>query len=108
MGSISRLRTAADFNRVAGSGRRTRRNGLVVFAAPAPTARVGFAIPRSAGSAVERNRARRRLRAIAAQHLGAGYEVAVRAEPSALSASYQELEVSLTSALRELEAGASS
>lgn len=108
MGSISRLRTAADFNRVAGSGRRTRRDGLVVFAAPAPVTRVGFAIPRSTGSAVERNRTRRRLRAIASQHLGSGYEVAVRAETAAVGASYQELEVNLTTALRELGAGAPS
>lgn len=108
MRSISRLRTAADFERVTVSGRRTRRDGLVVFAVPAPVSRVGFAIPRSAGSAVERNRTRRRLRALTAKHLGPGHDVAVRAETPAVAASFQELEDNLTDALQELGAGAPS
>lgn len=108
MRSISRLRTAADFNRVTSSGRRSRRDGLVVFAVSAPGTRVGFAIPRSAGSAVDRNRARRRLRVLAAKHLGPGFDVAVRAEASAVATSFQELEESLTGALQELGAGAPS
>ncbi len=108
MRSIPRLRTAADFNRVTSSGRRSRRDGLVVFAASAPGTRVGFAIPRSAGTAVERNRARRRLRVLAAKHLGPGFDVAVRAESPAVTASFQELESSLAGALRELGAGAPS
>ena len=108
MRPISRLSTTADFNRVTGSGRRTRRDGLVVFAAPGPGSRVGFAIPRSTGSAVERNRTRRRLRVLAAKHLGPGHDVAVRAETTAVLASFQELEVNLRAALQELGAGAPS
>lgn len=101
----ARLRNAADFERVIGSGRRSRRDGLVVYAAPSENPRVGFAIPRSAGTAVARNRARRRLRALATKHVGAAHDVAVRAEAAAVSASFQELELHLTAALRELGVG---
>ena len=106
MRSSARLRNAADFERVMGLGRRSRRDGLVVYAAPSEKPRVGFAIPRSAGNAVVRNRARRRLRALTAKHVGAGYDVAVRAEAGAVHADFQELELHLTAALRELGAGA--
>ena len=102
MRSSARLRNASDFERVTGSGRRSRRDGLVVYAAPSDHPRVGFAIPRSAGTAVERNRARRRLRELARKHVGTGHDVAVRAESSAVGASFQELEQHLTRALREL------
>jgi ribonuclease P protein component len=106
MRSSARLRNAADFERVTDSGCRSRHDGLVVYATPSENPRVGFAIPRSAGNAVVRNRARRRLRALAAKHVGAGYDVAVRAEASAVRAGFQELELHLTAALRELGAGA--
>jgi ribonuclease P protein component len=104
MRSSARLRNATDFERVTGTGRRSRHDGLVVYAAPSEDPKVGFAIPRSAGTAVERNRARRRLRELARKHMGTGHDVAVRAESSAVAADFQELERHLTGALRELGA----
>ena len=105
MRTSARLRNAADFERVTGSGRPSRHDGLVVYAAPSEDPRVGFAIPRSAGNAVARNRARRRLRALAAKHVGPGHDIAVRAEAAAVGADFQELERHLTAALRDLGAG---
>ena len=104
MRSSARLRNATDFERVTGTGRRTRHDGLVVYAAPSDDPRVGFAIPRSAGTAVERNRARRRLRELARKHVGTGHDVVVRAESPAMGASFQELERHLTRALADLGA----
>ena len=73
---LVRLKTRADFLRVAGSRRSVARPGLVVQAAPAPAGakgasaiRVGFTASRRVGNAVVRNRAKRRLRAVAAEVL---------------------------------------
>lgn len=104
MRSSARLRNATDFERVTGTGRRSRHDGLVVYAAPSDEPRVGFAIPRAAGTAVERNRARRRLRELARKHVGTDHDVAVRAEAAAVRASFQEVERHLMAALRELGA----
>ena len=104
MRSSARLRNANEFERVTGTGRRSRHDGLVVYSAPSDDPGVGFAIPRSAGTAVERNRARRRLRELARKHVGSGLDVVVRAEGGAVGASFQELERHLKGALRELGA----
>ena len=75
-----RLKTRADFLRVA-KGRRFAMPGLVLQMAPQPDAvgagpdgapslkapRLGFTVTKKVGNAVIRNRARRRLRAAAAQ-----------------------------------------
>jgi len=70
------LKTRADFLRVAARRRRAARPGLVLQAAPRPPAagdgeavRVGFTASRKVGNAVVRNRAKRRLRAVAAMVL---------------------------------------
>ncbi len=70
--SAGRLRRRADFLRAAAQGRKFSTPGLVLQAAPeaepgAAPFRLGFTCSRKVGSAVERNRARRRLRAAAAE-----------------------------------------
>jgi ribonuclease P protein component len=72
MSGVGRLKRRAEFLRVAGAGRKSVTPGLILQVAPRvePAAspegcapRVGFTASRKVGIAVERNRARRRLRA---------------------------------------------
>lgn len=73
---LDRLRRRADFLRVA-QGQRAPSGGLLLQARareddPAAPARVGFTCSRKLGNAVTRNRARRRLRALARALLAGG------------------------------------
>jgi ribonuclease P protein component len=114
---LVRLKTRADFLRVAASGRRAVRPGLMLQAATtppetafgidgAPAARVGFTASRKVGNAVARNRAKRRLRAAAAEILardarrGTDYVLIARAETG--ERRYVELLGDLASALRQV------
>jgi ribonuclease P protein component len=90
---LVRLKTRADFLRVAATGARAARPGLVLQAAAQPQAgegsappRIGFTASRRVGNAVARNRAKRRLRAAAAAVLpdrgraGTDYVLIARAD----------------------------
>ncbi|MFQ5346562.1 MAG: ribonuclease P protein component [Rhodothalassiaceae bacterium] len=70
---LERLRRRRDFLRVAAARNRFVTPGMVVQAAPRPSGDdaigVGFTVTRKVGSAVVRNRVRRRLKEIARQHL---------------------------------------
>ncbi len=93
-----RLRDRAAF---AGAARGSKAGGplLVVHArrgqlADTRPARVGFAVSRAVGNAVQRNRTKRQLRAIVAAQLGAippGTDVLVRATPAAAAATHERL-----------------
>jgi ribonuclease P protein component len=93
---IGRFGDRATFDALRRDGRRVRRGPMTVTYLPGGTdARVAYAIGRSVGSAVVRNRLRRRLRA-AARELDApgglapgAYLVALR--PEAARCSYQDL-----------------
>ena len=110
---LARLKTRADFVRVAAGRRRAVRPAFIVQAAPRPTkdasgtsVRVGFTASRKVGNAVVRNRAKRRLRAIAAEilpqmgHPGTDYVLVARATAS--ERHYAELLGDLEGALRQL------
>lgn len=64
---LGRLKKRADFLRVAAARRKIATPGLVLQAAKRPgdggLARIGYTASRKVGGAVQRNRARRRLRA---------------------------------------------
>jgi ribonuclease P protein component len=92
--AVGRLKRRPEFVRVAGTGRRWVTPGLIVQArrradaaeaTPGPP-RVGFTASRRVGNAVARNRARRRLRALADKLLpelgvpGHDYVIVARAE----------------------------
>lgn len=68
------IRRRATFAALRTEGRRARRRGLSVVYVPTATdtCEVAFAIPRRAGSAVRRNRCRRRLRALLDARVRAG------------------------------------
>lgn len=110
---LVRLKTRADFLRVAARRSRAARRGFVLQVAPAPSGtdaqvRIGFTASRKVGNAVIRNRAKRRLRAAAAEILRAGGTpgsdyVLIAREGGTVSQPYAELVGDLAGALRQLE-----
>ncbi len=111
---LARLKTRADFLHVAAKRRRAVRPGLILQAAPRPieadrgqAVRVGFTASRKVGNAVTRNRAKRRLRAAAAEVLprqgrpGTDYVIVARAATG--ERAYMELVADLETALRQLD-----
>jgi ribonuclease P protein component len=110
---LVRLKTRADFLRVAAGRARAARPGLVLQAAPQPVGgdeqkplRVGYTASRRVGNAVARNRAKRRLRAAAAAVLprfgseGMDYVLIARADTG--TRPYAELLGDLEGALRQV------
>jgi ribonuclease P protein component len=82
-------------------GRASRRNGITVFVGdydPNGEPRLGLAV-RERRSAVKRNRARRRLRAAAAQCGLPPRDVVIRADPGVVDMEFQELVEQLRSAV---------
>jgi len=108
---LTRLKTRSEFLRVAAGRVRAVRPGLIRQAAPQPddgygALRVGFTASRRVGNAVERNRAKRRLRAAAAtvlpQHGKAGTDYVLIARAGTGERPYAELLADLEGALRQL------
>ena len=94
----SRLRKHADFEKVYRSGRRFFSAHMTVFFlrrdSDSGPARVGFTVARAMGTAVERNRIRRRLREAARLNLSAAgndVDVVVHPKKSALTAEFGKL-----------------
>jgi len=102
--SLRRLRRRSDFQSAISGRRFHSGQALVGFAVPsvALESRVGVTVSRKIRSAVERNRARRRLREVARLHLlgpgsplsqvGIRYDVVLIARPAALEVSFADLE----------------
>jgi ribonuclease P protein component len=111
---LARLKTRADFLRVAAGRRRAVRPGFILQAAARPieadsgrVVRVGFTASRKVGNAVIRNRAKRRLRAVAAEVLprqgrpGTDYVIVARAATG--ERAYPALVADLETALRQVD-----
>lgn len=114
MAGLARLKRRAEFLQVA-KGRRWATPGLVLQARPQPAdtslplgARVGFTASRRVGIAVERNRARRRLRAAADRllpdHAALGQDYVVVARSETLKRPFALLLGDLETALKRLGA----
>lgn len=105
---LETLKNRADFLR-ARKGRRHGRFALALEACRSPegaasaAVRVGFTATRQLGGAVVRNRAKRRLRALAQNVLSLngrpGYDYVLIARPGTLSRRFSELENELTAAV---------
>lgn len=120
MGDLAVLARRADFVRVAGSGRKWAAPGMVMQAARAPlppaegesvsatpSLRVGFTASKKVGGAVVRNRARRRLRAVAREVLlteaTPGYDYVLIARAETATRDYAALRADLRVALKRLK-----
>lgn len=103
----NRLVSGDEFRRVSRRGRRVETDHMVVgslMTDPRLPARFGFTLTRKVGNAVERNRVRRRMRAIAWElvHDGlSGRDIVVRGLPKSIGADWKVLHTELTSAVRE-------
>ncbi|HEY4636336.1 MAG TPA: ribonuclease P protein component [Alphaproteobacteria bacterium] len=120
---LGRLRSRSDFLRVAAASHKCVRPGLILQAAPQPPhdhaahkephddPRVGFTVTRKVGNAVERNRARRRLRAAAREVLARdalpGHDYVIIGRRETLRRAYPDLLADLAGALRKLGAARS-
>ena len=99
------MRRSSDFDAAVRRGRRAGRQTLVVHLTRTELdepARVGFVVSRAVGSAVVRNRVKRRLRHLARERLDrlpAGTLAVVRANPGAATRSQAELAHDLDGAL---------
>jgi ribonuclease P protein component len=115
-GGLVTLKARADFLRVAATRRRAAAPGLVLQAALrsegsgcGAIVRVGFTASRKVGNAVIRNRAKRRLRSVAAAILpcngrpGTDYVLIARA--TTVDRPYQALIADLEAALRRVNRG---
>jgi ribonuclease P protein component len=119
---IGRLKRRAEFLQVAAANRKWVAPGLILQVrrqpSPEPSSdssapaarlepvRVGFTASRKVGNAVKRNRARRRLRAVAAEvleHAEPGMDFVLIARPATVDREYQALVGDLVAGLRRLK-----
>ena len=112
--SVGRLKKRSEFLAVAAGNRRCAMPGLVVQALPLapdaePSIRVGFTATKKIGNAVARNRARRRLKAVAHEVLRHGdceprpSNLVLVARQGTIERPYGELLSDLKRALKRLE-----
>ena len=114
---LSRLKRRPEFLAVAAARRKWVAPGLVLQARRtkpaagsecAPTIRFGITASRKVGNAVARNRAKRRLRAVAAEILpvsgAAGYDVVLIARAATLQRPYADLKADLAQGIAKLTA----
>jgi ribonuclease P protein component len=100
-----RLASPSDFKRVRLTGKAHAHPLVVLHAAPSPlpTARVAVSAGRSVGSAVERNRAKRRLREAARPHLASippGWDLILVARAPISRATWPEIQAAVAALLR--------
>jgi ribonuclease P protein component len=104
MPALPALRRKTDFEAVGRRGA-SRTSGPLVLRAlrtDGPVTRIGLSTPRALGGAVQRNRVRRRLRALLRERsddIGAGWDLLVIARPGAAQATYAQLREALANVL---------
>ena len=112
--TVPRLKRRAEFLKVARSGQRWAQPGLVLQALDrrdenADGPRAGFTVTKKSGNAVQRNRARRRLKAAAELVLGTqgqpGHDYVLIGRRDTIARGFRELTADLEAALAQLAAG---
>ena len=104
----TRIRRRADFLRAAREGLKTGRPNMVVqaLARPDEATRLGFTATRKIGGAVVRNRAKRRLRAVARLDLdeapAPGWDIVLIARQDTATAPFAALWADFARALRQV------
>ena len=102
--TVWRLRGRSNFTRLRNEGLRVRRGPITVTYVMTPSSqlppRVGFAIGRHVGSAVVRNRLRRRLREIVREHPPASGDYLITTGPAAAALTFAQLRGIVGDALR--------
>lgn len=102
--TVWRLRGRSNFTRLRNEGRRVRRGPITVTYVTTPSSgnppRVGYAIGRHVGSAVTRNRLRRRLREIVREHPPVSGDYLLSAAPPAAKMTFPQLRGVVSDALR--------
>ncbi len=118
--AVERLKRRAEFVALSRAKRSTAQPGLVLQAskrralslAPAPgvsdaAVRVGFTASKKVGGAVQRNRAKRRLRALVddvlTPHAKRGVDYVVIARAGTLNRRYADLQVDMEKAMKRLK-----
>ncbi len=100
-----RLRSSTEFKRVRQIGKSSAHPLLVLVASPTPDGlKIGVTAGRSVGSAVERNRAKRRLRAAIDQfmpRIPPGWNIILIARQPILKVSWPELLLALQTLLKK-------
>ncbi|HUQ41626.1 MAG TPA: ribonuclease P protein component [Candidatus Limnocylindrales bacterium] len=109
MSPAARLRRSTDIAAVRASGRSRRGTAFNAKSRPngAQSTRLAVIAPRAVGSAVKRNRARRRVReafrrGFASAPLGPSIDLLITVQPGAQRADFKALEAEAASLLREL------
>jgi ribonuclease P protein component len=107
--SNASITAGRDFQRVYRSGKKVREDGLTIWAASRPDegdTRLGMSIRAATGSAVERNRLRRRIREVfRAYDPAPGSDVVLSATREAVGRNFQELQDVLVAALERAGVG---
>jgi ribonuclease P protein component len=103
-----RLTSSTDFKRVRRTGQSYAHPFLVLVVAPnnLGITRIGFTVSRAVGGAVQRNRAKRRMRATFQQQFSKikqGWDIILIARPAILKAPWQQLVRSLGQLLKRAE-----
>jgi ribonuclease P protein component len=104
-----RLTAPAEFSRCYRHGTRLRTRYFTVYAycREANVVRLGLAVGKAVGTAVVRNRVKRRLRELFRRHkalVPRGYDLFVRATPASAAAPYAELQAAWHEAMAILRA----
>ena len=103
--SYESLRNSRDFRRVLSDGKRRRVGGITIVGSPGPATspRLGLVVSKSCGSAVTRNRIKRRLRAAVGEtELQPGNDYVIIATPRVAEVPFTRLTGWLSRALEEL------
>ena len=112
-GTLERLQKRGQFLTIARTGRKAVTQGLILQARPLEAGqetgiRIGYTASRKVGGSVQRNRARRRLRAVVHDVMNAmampGHEFVLIARANTLTRSYDGLLADIRCALGKVDA----